>query len=104
MNEIPKRLLRDSISVQTYSGDGAYGPVPSAAVTVLGKVSMTRQLVRNKDGEEVVSEMTVYVRPNDAAYFPPESLVTADGRTSKVIALAVQGRPGEPVLARVTCG
>ena len=61
MRTIPRRLLRDSIAVEAYSGTGAYGPVYAAAVTVRGRVSMTRQLVRNSNGVEVVSEMTLHL-------------------------------------------
>jgi len=91
------------MSVEAYSGSGAYGPVYAAAVTVLGKVSYTRQLVRNADGIEVISEVTAYVHPDDAAPFMPESQVTIDSRVSTVITVGPQSRPGEAVLVKVMC-
>jgi hypothetical protein len=103
LKTIPRSLLRDSIAVEAYSGDGAYGPVYAGSVTVLGKVSYMRQLVRDADGEEVVSEVTAYVHPDDAAPFVPESRVTIDGRATTVIGAGPQGRPGEAVQVKVTC-
>jgi len=103
MKAIPRRLLRDSVSVETYSGDGAYGPIYGAATTVLCRVSSTRQLVRSNAGDEVVSELTLYLHPDDEAKFTPESRVTVSGRASKVIVTNPQGRPGETVLVRVMC-
>ena len=103
MKTLPRSLCKDSIAVEAYSGSGAYGPIYAGPVTVLGKVSYTRQLVRNADGEEVVSEVTAYVHPDDAAPFVPESRVTIDGRSTTVIAAGPQGRPGEAVQVKVTC-
>ena len=103
MKTIPRRLLKDSVSVQTCTGQGAYGPVLAAAATVLCKVSMVRQLVRNADGAEVVSEMTIDAHPDDEAKFTPQSIITYATRTSTVIGAGPQARPGETVLVKVTC-
>ena len=103
MRTIPPRLLRDPITVTAYSGESAYGPVYADPVTVLGKVSYMRQLVRNANGEEVVSEVTAYVHPDDAAPFVDGSQVTVAGRVSTVITAGPQSRPGEAVLVKVTC-
>ena len=103
MNTLPRRLLQDVVTVEPYSGESGYGPIHAAAATVLGKISATRQLVRNSDGEEVVSEVTLYVHPADAAPFVPGSRVTIATRVSTVIAVSPQGRPGEDVLVKVAC-
>jgi hypothetical protein len=100
---LPRRLLRDSLTIEKYLGAGGVGAVIDDPVTVLGKVAMIRQLVRNVQGVEVVSEMTVYLHPDDAAPAVPESRVTFDGRVSTVITSGQQARPGEPVLVKVTC-
>jgi len=100
---IPARLLRDSISVQAYQGESGVGPIYAAAATVYGRVQMTRELVRDAAGVEVVSEMTLYVSPDDAAKFAPESSVTAGGRTSTVIGVSTHSRPGEAVVTKVVC-
>ena len=96
-------MFKDSVSVETYSGESAYGPVYADPATVLCKASMNRQLVRNAAGVEVVSEMTLYTMPADEAKFPPESRVTYATRVSTVLSCAPMGRPGETVLVRVTC-
>lgn len=103
MKTIPRRLRRDAVAFEPYLGDGAYGPLYGAAFTVLGKVSMTRQLVRNVDGAEVVSEMTVYLHPADATAITPQSRATYAGRVATVLSVSPQGRPGETVEVKVTC-
>ena len=103
MKTIPRRLLQDPVTFEPYEGDGAFGPVYGTAVTVLGKVSMTRQLVRDAQGDEVVSEMTIYLDPADAAAFTADAHVSVDGYESRVISSAEQARPGEPVLTKVMC-
>jgi hypothetical protein len=103
MKTIPARLLLDSVSVETCIGVGAYGPIFAVAATVLCKISNTRQLVRNSNGEEVVSEMTLYASPADESKFLPETRVTFATRTSTVLGVSPQGRPGETVLVKVTC-
>jgi len=104
MTSMPSQwLFADSVSVQTLTGHGAYGPVYATAATKTCKVSITRQLVRNAVGAEVVSEMTIYAQPADEAAFAPESLVTFAGRTSQVITASPCGRPGETQFVKVTC-
>ena len=103
MKTISRRLMRDSITFAPFLGEGAYGPVYDDPVILLGKVSMTRQLVRNANGEEVVSEMTVYLHPADAAAITPESRATFDGRAATVLGVSQQARPGETTQAKVTC-
>jgi len=100
---ISTRLFRDSVSVETFTGNGAYGPIFAASVTVLCKVSFVLQLVRNANGEEVVSEVTLYALPADEAKFTPDSRITFATRTSTVLGVSPQGRPGETVLVKVTC-
>ena len=101
--KLPRHLLRDSVAVASYGGQSALGPVLSGSVDVPCKVSWTRQLVRGIDGEEVVSELTLYVHPADAAPFAPGASVTIHGYESRVISVSPQARPGETVLVRVTC-
>ena len=103
MRTLPRRLRKDAVTVQAVSGQGAFGPILAKSVTVLGKVSMTRQLVRDAQGDEVVSEMTIYLDPADAAAFTADAHVSVDGYESRVISSAEQARPGEPVLTKVMC-
>ncbi len=103
MSAIPRRLLLESVSVQTNSGEGAYGPVLAAAATVACKASWRRQLVRDANGEETVSELTLHVHPDDEAKFTPGSALTYEGYSTTVLSVAPERRPGETVVVRVTC-
>jgi hypothetical protein len=103
LTTIPQRLLRETVSVAPLVGEGAYGPVYGEIVDVPCRASHLRQLVRNASGEEVVSELTLYVKPSDAYHFPVGSTVECDGYASTVLAVAAQGRPGEIFMVRVTC-
>ncbi len=103
MSAVSRRLLRDSVSVRTCTGEGAYGPVLAAAATVPCKASWLRQLVRDANGAEVVSELTLHVHPDDLAKFTPGSTVTCAGYATTVLTVAPESRPGETVLGRVTC-
>jgi hypothetical protein len=96
-------LFLDTVDVEEYLGESAYGPLFATSVTVSCRVSATRQLVRNSLGEEVVSEATLYVQPADATPFVPESRATISGRASLVLGVSPQGRPGETSFIKVTC-
>jgi hypothetical protein len=104
VSAIPRRLLTDAVSVLTYQGEGAYGPVFAAkSVSVACRAEAERQLVRNANGEEVVSELRLFVHPADADPLVVGSLVTFRERQSTVLAVAPMTRPGETVYVEVTC-
>jgi hypothetical protein len=111
--KIRRSLLKDLVSVETYSGEGAYGPIFAASVTVKVNVDQTRRLVRNPAGDEVVSEATfaVHPQPRDeatgelldvATLFAPESAVTIAGRLAKVIGVKPNTMRGRIVYVSVT--
>lgn len=77
--KIRRAYLKETVSVESYAGQGAYGPAYGSAVTVRAHIDATRRLVRDAEGREVVSELTLYVHPDDASAFPPESRVTVAG-------------------------
>ena len=91
------------MSVETYAGQGAYGPAYSAAVSVSCSVDATRKMVRDSEGRETVSELTLFVHPDDSEYFTPESRVTYSSRTSTVLSATPQSFRGQVVLVRVSC-
>lgn len=103
MRALPANLQRDPISVRERLGVSSTGPEFAAAVSLYGRVEFGRRLVRNADGDEVVSEVTLYVHPDDADPFTPLSEVTLSGYVTHVISAHPQGRPGETVLVKVTC-
>jgi len=111
--KIRRSLLKDLVTVETYSGEGAYGPIFEASVTVKVNVDQTRRLVRNAAGDEVVSEATLAVPPQprhettrallDAvALFTPETRVTISGRAAKVIGVKPNTMRGRIVYVSVT--
>jgi hypothetical protein len=96
-------LFRDSVTVEPYLGTGGLGDLYGPAQTVACRISATRQLVRNADGQEVVSEATIYVTPDLETTFANGSRLTIAGRTSTVLGVSPQGRPGQTNLVKATC-
>jgi len=81
-----------TITVQTLTGSGGMGdtyadPVTLSPDTDTGVfVDDKRKLVRSSSGEQVISETTIYGRPNLIAVLLEESLVTLPtGRVATVI-------------------
>jgi len=103
LKTLPRRLRKDSITVAAYSGEGGDGSIYDEPVTVLGKVAYQRQLVRDAEGAETVSEVTAYIHPDDAEPFVTGARVVIDGSVTYVITAGPQGRPGEAVQVKVTC-
>lgn len=82
---IPGWLLRHTVTVEPFEGDGAYGPVYGPATTVRGFLDEQTRLVRSPGGDEITSTSTVYTRLTEN--IPAKSLVALpDGRTTTVIA------------------
>lgn len=75
-------------AVEMYLGTSGSGADTFAApVNLAGFSDPTRHLVRDKDGEQVVSESAFYSYPINAPVFTPDSRVTIDGHVSRVIRL-----------------
>ncbi|CAL9607381.1 hypothetical protein SUDANB95_05517 [Actinosynnema sp. ALI-1.44] len=83
MAAIPAFLLRHSARIEPYEGEGGAGPIYGAPVDVECFREDARRLVRDRTGEQVVSETTLYCLPGIVA--PPKSRVTLSGRTAFVI-------------------
>ena len=96
-------FMGDTVAVETYGGESAYGPLYAASVNVLCNVQRTRQLVRDGNGEEVLSELTLQVASEDEAKFTIESRVTIDGRASTVLLANPKTYKGQVVYVEVTC-
>lgn len=80
------RFFTQAIVLEPYLGsDSAGADVFGAPVTVLGYLDGKRQLVRGSDGEQVVSNSTVYCPLDAAASAPPNSRVTIAGVVSRVL-------------------
>lgn len=74
-----------TVSVETKTGSGAYGDVYAAPVTVPCWLEPKRRLVRNKDGQEVLSTTFLSCPVTEASKFEPDSKVTHNGRAAYVI-------------------
>jgi hypothetical protein len=100
MASVPDYLLRHRVTIAAYLGEGAYGPEYDTPVTgVLAFVADKRRLVRDRNGDEVVSETTVILKPGTVC--PPESTVTvwpgtSRERTSRVITASDHDGGGLP--------
>jgi hypothetical protein len=57
---LPGFLKRHTVSVEPYTGTGAYGPQYGAAVSVKCFKDDVRRLVRMANGDEVTSAATLY--------------------------------------------
>jgi len=101
--KIRRSLLKDTVSVETWKGEGAYGPLYEDLVTVRWNYDGKRRLVRGANGEEVVSEGTGQAHPDDAAQFTPESRLTIDGRSSTVLTASPQSVRGHVHHVKVAC-
>ena len=100
---IRRSLLKDLVGVETYSGDSAYGPIYSASVNVDCNIDTTRRLVRTASGDEVVSEATLHVHPDDEALFTPESRILLATRTTTVLAVSRKTFRGTISHVEVSC-
>jgi len=96
-------LMGDTVAVETYSGESAYGPIYAASANVTCNIDSTRRLVRNSEGMEVVSELTLHVASADEAKFTPESRVTIATRISTVLAVSPKAFKGQVVYVEVAC-
>ena len=97
------RAMQETVAVETYSGENAYGPVLATSVNKTCNVIAKRRLVRNPDGEEVVSEFTLHVDPDDETAFTPDSTVTIASRASTVLAVSPKSYNGQTVYVEVAC-
>ena len=77
-----------TLNVQTFQGTGAMGDVYAAAVDVPGWLEDKRRIVRDKNGQEVVSSSLFACDNAHLAKFTPDTKVTIDGRTAFVIGVA----------------
>jgi len=72
-------------TVETHTGAGAFGDTYASPQTIACYADDSRKLVRASDGEQVVSETTLYTYTTYAGLFTPETKVTVGGRTALVV-------------------
>ena len=83
---LPAYLKTHTITVEPYTGSGAYGATYGTPVDVECRVEDTVRLVRSADGDEVVSSTTVVC--DVGTVIPAESRVTVKGRVTTVLAVS----------------
>lgn len=86
---LPGWLLQQQVTVETYRGESAYGPLYDPPVAIRCRHESKRQLVRDRTGQEVVSESRLFAFPEAA--LTPESRVSVDGHTTTVLTVARHG-------------
>jgi len=94
MGAIPAWLLRHTAVVEPLVGEGSHGPVYGPAVTVRCMRDDKRRLVRSRDGSEVTSETTLYMRLSETC--PVGSRVDLGDRVATVITAARRDGGGLP--------
>jgi hypothetical protein len=86
---IPTALLADEVTVESYEGAGAHGPIFDPTPSqVRARIEPRRSVVRRGDGTEVISRAVMFARP-DAA-IAAEDRVSSDGRTYRVLDIATR--------------
>ena len=76
-----------TVTVETVGPPDEWGQQTTSNHTVNCWIDDIVQLVRDRDGQEVVSTATVWVALADAVHFEPGSPVTVSGRQSRVISV-----------------
>lgn len=94
--EIPRPLLRHTITVEAWRGEGPDGPRYAAPAVVRCFLDEQTRMVRATDGTQVSSTSTAYALLDTVA--PAQSRVTLpDGRQTTVIAALRRDGGGLPV-------
>jgi hypothetical protein len=83
------RWFVDTVTVETFRGSGAMGDLFAAPVVLAPPngcwVENSRKLVRAANGEQLISETTVYTAAANNALFTTDSRVTINGVAARVL-------------------
>jgi hypothetical protein len=89
------RFFVHTVTVEPFTGVSGYGVDQfAAAQTISGFLEASRKLVRNQNGEEVVSEAQFYTDKANVSLFPANSRVTYPGVVTRVIRPNLNDAPG----------
>lgn len=102
---IPDYLLVHDVTVKPYKGRSSSGKVYGPPFPLKCMARGKRRMVRDSDGTERLSELTLYAAPGQADAVPPDSIVEWQGDTTEVIAAINQdsGGLGAPDHTEVVC-
>ena len=102
---VPAFLLVHTVTVRPYEGRSSSGAVYGEDFTLQCMAQGGIRIVRDSDGTEQVSMLTLYAAPADADRIPPGSEVDHDGDTTVVIKVIRHdsGGLGAPDHTEVVC-
>jgi hypothetical protein len=102
---IPDRFLVHTVTVKPYAGRSSTGVVYGTPFTLRCMAQGQRRLVRGPGGNELLSTLTLYAAPGQAATIPPDSQVVWNGTTTTVIGSTDHdsGGLGAPDHTEVVC-
>lgn len=79
----PARLFNQTVEVEPYDGEGAYGPIYGTPYTLPCRIEQERIVAVDDNGEERVVEARLFTAPD--ANIPAGSRVTLDGVDRRVM-------------------
>lgn len=88
MTGIPEFLLVHTVTVEPLTGRSSTGKLYGASFPLKCMAQGARRQVRNSLGDEVLSTLTLYAAPGQAATVPAGSRITWAGVPTEVIAAA----------------
>lgn len=102
---LPERLLPHTVTVRPYLGQSSTGKVYGIPFLLRCMAVGRRRMVRNSQGTEVLSTLTVVAMPGQASSIPVGSQVLWQGDTTDVITSANMdsGGLGAPDHTEVIC-
>lgn len=98
---MPGVLARQTVTVEPYEGDGAYGPVYGPQRTIQCRKDDTRRVVRDANGVEVTSDVTLWVPTNQKPLKTEDRVTLPDGRTTRVLVTKVHHAISRPAMREV---
>jgi hypothetical protein len=102
---LPRRFLVHTVTVRPYLGQSSTGKVYGPEFTLQCMAQGRRRMVRNGQGSEVLSTLTLLAAPGQAEAIPVGSQVLWQGDTTDVLTSTNQdsGGLGAPDHTEVTC-
>lgn len=102
---LPQSLLVHTVQVTPYLGTGSNGPLYGSPFDLRCLARGSRRLVRDADGSERVSSLTLYAGPGQADSVPAGSQVTWGATNTTVMAATDHdsGGLGAPDHTEVVC-
>lgn len=102
---LPEKYMPHTVTVKPLTGHSSVGKVYGDPFTLRCMAQGKRRMVRDATGTEVLSELTLYAAPGQAAAIPPGSVVTWRGDDTEVLAAIDHdsGGLGAPDHTEVVC-